>query len=56
MPTPHWLVTLAVIVPLGAFIVFAFRQGMGVKPRKVRVGGWWVIPPLSEDRPKDRDD
>jgi hypothetical protein len=29
---PHWLLGLGIFAALGAFIVFAFRQGSAVKP------------------------
>jgi hypothetical protein len=32
MAIPHWLISLGIFALLGAFIAFAFRQGLKVKP------------------------
>lgn len=32
MAVPHWLIGLAILLVVGAFVAFAFRQGQKVKP------------------------
>jgi hypothetical protein len=43
MGIPHWIGALAVLALIGGFVIFAFQQGMVVKPRrstsKQMVGG-----------------
>lgn len=43
MAIPHWLIALGIFALLGAFIVFAFRQGQKVTPEdRDHMGG---LPP-----------
>jgi hypothetical protein len=41
MAIPHWLIGAAILATVGAFVVFAFRQGQQVKPdRNKRADDW----------------
>jgi hypothetical protein len=47
MGIPHWTGSLVILALIGGFVVFAFRQGMAVKPRGSNAKLWWqVVPPL----------
>jgi hypothetical protein len=41
MLIPHWLIGLAIFGALAAFIVFAFRQGLRVKPDRNKDPDEW---------------
>jgi hypothetical protein len=41
MLIPHWLIGLAVFAGLAAFIGFAFRQGLQVKPDRNKDPDEW---------------
>jgi hypothetical protein len=53
MVTLHWIGALVVLALIGGFLVFAFRQGMAVKPRRSDTKLWWQ--PVPPDGP-DEDD
>jgi hypothetical protein len=44
MAIPHWLISLVIFALLGSFLVFAFRQGQGVKPDQNKKHDDWVGP------------
>jgi hypothetical protein len=53
MGIPHWIGALVVLALIGGFVIFAFQQGMAVKPRRSTSKFWWqAVPP---DDPDDRD-
>ena len=54
MGVPHWIGSLIILALIGSFVVFAFRQGMAVKPRGSNSKFWWqAVPALS---PPEEDD
>jgi hypothetical protein len=42
MVIPHWLIGLAMLVVICAFIAFAFRQGQKVKPDRDKDPNEWT--------------
>jgi hypothetical protein len=42
MLIPHWVIGLAIFGALGAFIGFAFRQGLKVKPDRNKDPDEWA--------------
>jgi hypothetical protein len=53
MGIPHWIGSLVIFTLIGGFVVFAFRQGMAVKPRQGTSEFWRDVPPFS--RPEEGD-
>ncbi len=53
MGIPHWIGSLIILALIGGFVVFAFRQGMAVKPRGSNSKFWWqavpALPPEEGD-------
>jgi hypothetical protein len=54
MAIPHWVGVIVVLALIGGFLVFAFRQGMAVPPRRSRARFWWEVP--AEPDNKNRED
>ena len=47
MGIPHWIGSVVILALIGSFVVFAFRQGMAVRPRGSNAKMWWqAVPPL----------
>jgi hypothetical protein len=42
MVIPHWLIGAAMFAAIGAFVVFAFRQGQAVKPDRNKLADAWT--------------
>jgi hypothetical protein len=42
MPIPHWLIGVGIFGGLAAFIGFAFRQGLKVKPDRNKDPDEWA--------------